>query len=268
MSNTRTALIKKILTNRFPILTPFEAVHLKYLVRKEMLEELINAERHANPYMYAQEATGGISPHYVDLLVRRTASDEPELFKSYFRAYENIFYDDSNNEKLGYKGLTLLTQLRLIRCERSSQILLGKLHALDNFTSYSNLHQKPVTYLEVLGTLVNTFRYFVFSIDSILTLNFYLKEMIDLDDLSSLNHLKMWLKDEVTHLNDEKSKKLSNEAHLCCDPKNIQQLLNENHQNYVDGLRRRYTNIPSAFAEDSLIYVKNVLSETVGKKLK
>jgi len=257
MDNNRVSLIRKIIA-KGSILSPFEAIHLKYLSRRGLLEELVNIEREENPYTAAEDAHGTISPYYVNYLVGRTLENDPDLYRSYNYAYESLLHQDSTNEKLGYKGLMLLIQLRLLKLEHKQAMSQGKFISFMQFQSFSPLHYRYATYEEVLGALGNTFRYFLKDVDNILTLNFYLNQLIDVNELSCLKLLKMWLNPE-----NYKGSKVLHEASLCCDEEHIQFLLDENHANYAESISRHIKNLPISFAESSLEYVKDVIEKTI-----
>lgn len=257
MDNNRISLIRKLISSGYN-LSPFETIHMQYLSRKGLLEELMAIELQENPYTAAEKAKGAIHPYYVSYLASLTAQNDPTfLYKSYRYAYESILHQEDNTQKLGYKGLMLLTQLRLMKLEHRQLLSKGEVIHLMNFESFSFLHQRESSYEEVLATLGNTFRYFLKDIDNILTLNYYLNQMIDLDELNCLGLLKMWL-------NPENYKETSlNEAEICCEESNILFLLDENHANYAESLSLNINNLPIGFSENSLIYVKDVIKKTI-----
>lgn len=270
--NNRTSLIKKIVL-KSSVLTPFEAIHLKYLSRKGILNELVDIEKKANPYVSAQEVRGSLSPYMVNFIVGQVYRENPQLYTTYNYAYEELFDQDDSIPKLGYKGLALLTQLISMRHEyfvclifdsesKEDEQQIGNkfkefLHTpIMDFSSYSFIHKEEVTFTEVLKTLANTFRYFIMSIDNILTLNYLLEQLIDLDDLECLQFLKMWL-------NNNSLKPFFNAAKICCRTSNISYILNRNHQNYVESISLHIKDLPISFGHNSLQYVKNTITKTI-----
>lgn len=262
--NDKTSIIRKIL-NKGIILTPFEAIQLKYLSEKGLLEELINIERSKNPYIVIQEGQSSMSPYYVNYIIGRTREDNPDVFSSYNFAYNALFEEDKQGERLGYKGLMLLSHLRMIRAEYGFSITYGKPATdLFGYQIYSYYHQGNVTFTDVLASLGETFSLFIKNIDNILTLNYFLERIVDINDLLSLRLLKMWLNKpensedygDVDHLNG---------AYLCCTKENIENLLNDNHPDFIEGIRLRIRDLPSTFSESSLSYVKDVIFEIIGQ---
>lgn len=261
MDNNRTSLIQKIIAKGVT-LTPFEAIHLKYLARKGILNDLINVEKADDPYLVAEEANGPLSPFMVDYLAGRAAEESPELYRTYNHAYEYMLDQDNSSEKWGYKGLTLLTQLRLTKSEFLRCIKKGVFIPILNFPSYSYLHQAEAPYQQTLDTLGETFRYFIQDIDDIISLNFFLHELMEPEDFNCLRLLKMWLNKPISTGNAENFEHL-NGAYLCCNPEIIQIILDKNHHNYVTSLERRLGSLPLDFEEESLRYVKKTIAETI-----
>lgn len=251
--NNKASLIRKVTSRNS--LTPFETIHLKHLIRKSTLENLINVENEKNPYIASQNVSEAIPSYYLDLSILRFAKDDLIQYRSYEYVYRKLFEYDNNSEILGYKGLMLLTQLRIIKLEYGQYLSQSNLIDLMEYYSFSSFNQKERNYKEVLGDLGKTFKYFLKDIDNVLTLNYVLNQLIDLDDLSCLRLLKMWL-------NPENYKEtILSEAEFCFDDKLIELVLNENHSNYVRSLKSKFVNLPINFSEDSLNYVKSVLKE-------
>jgi hypothetical protein len=279
MDNNRKSLIHKIFSKDV-VFTPLEAVHLKYLSRKGLLKELADVEAKSNPYIAAQGASSKMSSFYIGFLVNRVRQEDPELFHSYNYAYEQLLNLDDGIGRLGYKGLALLTQLTSMRHEYFVRLILSDdsekmMQQLKNdfknvasplimrFSTYSFVHQKEVTYEETLASLGNTFQYLIRSIDNILTLNYYLDKLIDLEDLECLLFLKKWLNNGSKLDNEGYPKPFFNAARLCCSEANILRILNDDHQDYVDEFSDGIKNIPMSFGESSLQYVKETIITTI-----
>lgn len=279
MDNSRTSLIHKVVT-KGTVFTPMETMHLKYLSRKGILKELVDVEAQSNPYIAVQEAESIISPYYISFLIDRVQREDPELYSSCNYAYEHLLDLDDGIGRLGYKGLALLTQLTSMRHEHFVRLIISddsekKKQQIANgfknithppimdFSTYSFVHQKEVTFTEILSLLGETFKYFIKSIDNILTLNYYLNQLIDLEDLECLRFLKMWLNNGIKPDSEEHLKPFFNAARLCCDHSLVLYVLNDNHQNYVDSFSREVKNLPMSFGESSLQYVKDTIAATI-----
>jgi hypothetical protein len=258
MDLNKTSLIQKIISKGV-VLTPFEAIQLRYLARKGILNDLINVEREANPYLAAERATGPISPVMVNFMVQQTRAESPDEYQEYNFAYESMLDQDSNSTKQAYKGLMLITQLRLIKAEFQAAPLSKTKGSLLDFDSYSYYHHGTKTFTQTLESLGDTFKYFIQDIDNILTLNCYLHELAELKDFQCLSLLKLWLSKPIK--SHDRDFEYLNGAYLCCNSEMINLVLDRNHQNYVDGLERHVGHISIDFAENSLKYVKSVLGD-------
>jgi hypothetical protein len=259
MDLNRTTLIQKVISKGV-ILTPFEAIHLKYLSRKGILNDLINIEKSSDPYLAAEKTNGPISPYMLDFIVQRTKKSAWEDYHKYNSVYEYLIDQDENSSKRGSMGLMLITQLRLIRAEFSNSLNNKINKPLLDFSSYSYYHQDIKTFSETLKTLGQVFKLFIQDIDDILTLNYFLSKLIDIKDFTCLEFLKKWLSKPK---DDQKDFEHMNGAYLCCSPEIIQLILDKNHQNYVYSLERRVGKLPVGFEEESLLYVQNIIKETI-----
>jgi len=257
MDLNRNSLIQKVISKGV-ILTPFEAIHLKYLSRKGILNDLINIENSKDPYRKAEETRGSISPFMLDFIIQQTKDSAFEEYHKYNSAYEYLLDQDGNSTKLGSMGLMLITQLRLINAEFNSPFLDETNKSLLDFSSYSYYHQDVKSFSETLETLAQFFKLFIQDIDNILTLNYYLRQLIEIEDLECLKFLKMWLSKPK---DDQKYFEHMNGAYLCCCPEIIQLVLDKNHQNYVYSVGRRVGKLPVGFEEESLIYVQDTIKE-------
>lgn len=259
MDFNRSPLIQKLI-NKGLVFTPSEAIQLKYLSRKGILNDLIQAEKAVDPYKFTEETTGPISQIWVDFLVGRSAEEFPDRYRTYNHAYEFMLDQDRCSENQGYRGLMLLTQLRLTKSEHQRYMNKDVFIELSYFPSYSYVHQSEAPYQQVLHLLGETFKYFIQDIDNILSLNFYLHELMDIEDFSCLRLLKMWLNKPASSDKSEDFEHL-NEAYLCCSPEIIQIILDKNHHNYIMSLERRLGKLPLDFEEESLRYVKKTITE-------
>lgn len=257
MDFNRTTLVQKIMAKGV-ILSPFEAIHLKYLSRKGILSDLINVARTDDPYKAIEERTGPISPYMVSYFAQRAQAESPDEYRIYNSAYESLISEDENCSKQAYMGLMLITQLRLIKAEFQNYFPTRTSGSLLEFDSYSYYHQDIKTFSQVLNTLGETFQFFIQDIDSVLTLNYFLSRLIDLEDLNCLRYLRMWLSKPKSNC-DQDFEHL-NGAYLCCSPEIINLVLDRNHKNFISFMERRYGRLPMNFEVESLKYVQDVLS--------
>lgn len=262
MDTNRTRLIQKVVQSGTK-LTPYEAIHLRYLMKKEILNEAMHIVSSSDVYKEVENIRSSLTPVMSDFIIRQTAEDSPDEYENLDFAYESLFQKDEDSIKRGYCGLMLLTQLRLTRAEfANDNSKKGRKRILD-FESYSYYHQESKTFTETLGTLGETFKLFVMDIDIVLTLNYYLNKLIELEDLTSLKYLKMWL--SKPNSNQSKDFGHLNGAYLCCSPEIINTVLDQNHKNYINNIQWDLGGLPSDFAENSLRYIKDVLNEIIPK---
>lgn len=260
MDLNRNTLIQKIITKGV-ILTPFESIHLKYLSRKGLINSLIEIEKTNNPHIGVNRINTPISPYMVSFIANRAAQASPDLYRQYNYAYMAIFDHDSNSEKRGYMGLMLITQLRLIRSEYQRSFRQLKNITLLDASAYSYYHLKQTTFTQTLDVLAQTFKYFIWDIDIILTLNYYLRQLIELEDLSCLKLLRAWISKPRESVDDEFT--YLNGAHLCCSESNIKLLLDQHHQSFVSSLETKLNSLPIDFGEGSKQYVLNTMKQIV-----
>lgn len=260
MDFNRTTLIQKIMAKGV-ILTPFEAIQLKYLSRKGTLNELINVARSEDPYKALEQRTGPISPYMVSFFAQKAEEESPDDYRIYNSAYEALITEDENCSKRAYMGLMLITQLRLIRAEFQTSFTEETGKSLLEFDSYSYYHQDIKTFTEVLNTLGETFQFFIQDIDSILSLNYFLSRLMDLEDLQCLRYLAMWLSKPKSNYNEDFE--YLNGAYLCCTPEIIKIVLDRHHKNFVNFMERRYGRLPMSFEEESQKYVQGIIDETI-----
>lgn len=265
MAINNTSLIQKIISRRLT-LTPFEAIHLKYLFRKGILENLINTDKSKDLYQEVDEINKPLSNYMVEFLVQRTREKSPDIYRKYNLAYEYMIDQDENSSKRGYMGLMLITQLRLIKSEFHNYFPKKTTKPLLDFDSYSYYHQDVKTFTDILKTLGETFRLFIQDIDNVLILNFFLRQLVETEDFICLKLLKMWLSKPKS--NYDQNFEYMNGAYICCSPEIIQLILDKNHQNYVESIERKIGKLPTGFAEESLYYVQDIIKEvlkTIGK---
>ncbi|GEM_PF-871145 len=284
MDNNRASLIKRVLSKE-SVLTSFEVIHLEYLNRKGILKQLLDIENQSNPYEAVRNIETIISPFYMDWIKTQATKADPEFSIILNSVYRRLWDLDDNIGIFGYKGIALLTQLTSIRhehfvnfvlnddSEKTKKEITEKLKDITSppifsFSTYSFVHQKEVTFTEVLHTLTLTFKTLIQITDNILTLNYYLDRLIELEDLDCLRFLKMWLNDGTGNLSEDDEKPFFNAALIHCNKKDILFILSENHKSYVDYLKNTFKNIPASFEENSLQYVKETIALTINSVTK
>lgn len=251
----RVSLIQKVLAKGVT-LTPFEAIHLKYLSRKGILDDIPKALKSTDPYKAIEDTGSSISPYMVEFITQKAAEESHEEYFNLNYAYEYLIDQDSNSSKQGFLGLMLMTQLRLIKAEFQTAPIKKVQKSLLHFSSYSYYHLEEKTFTETLETLGSTFKLLIQDIDNILTTNYYLNQLVELSDLNCLHILKMWLSKPE---GSEKDFEFMNGAYLCCGSKIISEILDYNHGSYVSSLERKVGHLPFDFEESSLKYVKDVI---------
>lgn len=260
MDLNRLKLIQKVMQSGVT-LTPYEAIHLKYLMKRGLLDEAIRLAKSDDVYRDVENIRSGLTPTMANFIIRQAAEASPEEYEDLDFAYENMLRQDEGSAKNGYCGLMLLTQLRLTRAEFNRR---HPRKSLLDFDSYSYYHQDIKTFNEVLGSLGENFKFLIMDIDNILTLNYFLNKLIELDDLVCLKHLKMWL--SKPRSNYDEDFEFMNGAYLCCSSEIINIILDQNHQSFVNNIEGDLGGLPTDFAESSLRYVKEVLNGIIPKE--
>lgn len=273
--NSTHSFIRKIISKGV-LLTPHEAIHLKYLSRKGILQRLIKQEMQTNTYQAVNESVSVISPPVVRFMCQCAQLKDPKAYAEINNAYEQLFNLDDHLGTLGYKGLTLLTQLTSMRNEYFVRLMLDEqpvpskekidealgdfVHLpIMNFSSFSFVHQKDAQFIEVVRTLREIFSDFMKCVDNILTLNFYLDELVDLNDLDCLRYLQMWLSDGKG--TENYIKPYFNAMRLFCNESHVMEILDDNHTKYIKFLGDQI-NLSASFEDSSLQYIKDVIKKT------
>src|SRR3989338_5834937 len=270
MENTKQSLIAKIV--RKGIITPYEAIYLQYLNRKHMQEQELDVEKWENIYIAAENVSELFSqPDLKNILAFQSLNDAT-LYDSYRWAANYMTKLDTHTGDIGYRATALLNELRLMRSEnamlitrnlRESKAIEGTLF---EFTAYSQTYGKVITFEESIALFTESLSLLLMSIDNILTLNYYLKTMVEQEEFNCLRFLRMILSEERQTTKDEE------------DPLNVTQLfykqlvdpiIETNHEKFIEFMKREFSSfsitLDDTFQEGSLLYVRKSLPEiTVG----
>lgn len=274
MDNNKQSILSKIAEKG--VISPFEAIHLQYLNRQHQLHQIPDVNTWPNPYVAVENVSEIISSYQLKNILSFKNQQDGALYDAYRWAAGYMTHLDANIGDVGYKGIAILNELRYIRDENVLRIITDEeakrniTGTLFDFSAYSRVHQKRMTFNEVLGEFAFVFRCLVMSIDTILTLNYFLNNIAEKEDLKCLQYLEMWLAQEKASLTEDENAidPLFNCTHICLE-KTFYFLLNKNHIDFVEFMKTmlgKYgENVPGNFQENSLQYVKETVEELAHK---
>lgn len=266
MDNDRKSLISKIAAKG--VVTPYESIYAQYLNRKYMDQQIPDIQTFENPYWAAENVPQILSEYQLKHIVTFSFQQDGKLYDAYRWAANNLSHFDSNIGDIGYKGTALLNEIRYMRNENVLRFVLKEEGQpiggnLFEFSAFSQVHQKRMSFTEVLESFVTTFKFMIMSIDNILTLNYFLNGMFTLADLRCLQQLRMWLAKEKQIPEEETTSPLDI-AHICFE-QILTPIIESNHPDFTDfveGNLRSFDAIPlTSFQEGSLQYVKETIEE-------
>lgn len=274
--NYRKSLVSKIVSKG--VITPFEAIHLQHLNNQHRRQQIANLELSENIY----EDYEKIEPLVPDYLLDRALSFPQKQDGDLYSAYRLVCIDLTNLEiasgEIGYKGLALLNEIRYARDEwaiRSVMDIDLKRPIRENlmeYKTYSRVNQKRITFTEILESLGITISTLMMAIDVILTDNFYLENLFDLNELNCLKYLKMWIKgDDRGEMTDEEKEDewspFNNLIGDCFKGEEMYCIFDKNHSKMVSLMKNKISScglyLPSNFEENSLDYVKTTVKDIV-----
>lgn len=272
----RKSLVSKIVSKG--IITPFEAIHLQHLNNQHRRQQMANLELSENIY----EDYEKIEPLVPDYLLDRALSFPQKQDGDLYNAYRLVCIDLTNLEiasgEIGYKGLALLNEIQSARNEwclngiRNIDLGGPTIEKLMEYKTYSYVNQKHMTFTEILESLGITISILMVAIDVVLTDNYYLENLFDLDELNCLKYLKMWIKgknyDGMT--DQEKEDEWSPFDNLigdCFKGEGMYFIFDKNHSKMVELMRNKISScdlyLPSNFEQNSLDYVKETVKTIV-----
>ncbi|MFZ2993128.1 MAG: hypothetical protein WA061_05415 [Microgenomates group bacterium] len=266
------SLIEQIASSR--TLTPYEAIKIQYLDRKYRFEQVEKITHWTNTYIDVNNLPTILSPYQLKSITTFESSYKGEEYDCYQWVANNLFEMDVNCGEVAYKGLVLLQELRTLRADCITNMLMKSHRAepitgtLLEFTGYSYINQKRMTYVELVESFTTILHLFIQIADDILTLNYFLKRLVDEKELKCLEYLKMWFSQvEKSPEEKEEDKFLSttvDKNHSCYDVL-FSLIIDQNHPDYVafmkHELEAKALRFPHNFKEDSLEYVMNTIKD-------
>jgi hypothetical protein len=267
MDNVKKSLLDKIAGSE--VLTPFEAIHLQHLGHKQTLSQTPDVESYPNPYIAAENVPEAINPYSLKRILSFKTIYEGQQYDAYRWAAIQLSNMDKSIGDIGYKGLALMNELRYIRSDFVTNFILDIRDkkeiktTLFEHSCYSQVHQKQMTYTEILNAFGYNMRFFIMSIDDILTLSHYLYGIMKTEDLRCLEYLNMWLAEDKS-VPEEERDSLSNVARLSFREL-FDIIVTQNHPEFVEYMRQMLSSFQMElslnFKDSSLEYVKEVVGK-------
>jgi hypothetical protein len=267
MDNNKKSLLDKIAGSE--AITPFEAIHLQHLGYKQTHSQTPDVETYPNPYIAAENVPETINQYTLKRILSFKTIYENQQYDAYRWAAGLLVNLDRDIGDIGYKGLALMSELQYLRSDLVMNCILDSREAKEIKTTllehsgYSQVHQKQMTYAEILRSFGNNMQFFVMSIDDILTLSHYLYGLMETDDLRCLEYLNMWLAEDQS-IPEEEADSLSNVARLYFKGL-FDTIVTQNHSEFVEYMKQKLASFQMElsinFQDSSLEYVKEVVGK-------
>jgi hypothetical protein len=267
MDNNKKSLLEKIAGRES--ITPFEAIHLQYLNNKQTRSQTPDVETYPNPYIAAENVPEVINPYTLKRILSFKTIYENQQYDAYRWAASELVNLDRGMGDIGYKGLALMNELRYLRSDLVKNIVLDSREVKDikntlfEHSGYSQVHQKQMTFSEILSSFGYNMRFFIMSIDDILTLSHYLYGIVETEDLRCLEHLNMWLAEDKS-IPEEEADSLSSVARLSFREL-FDTIVTQNHPDFVEYMKQKLASFQMElainFQDSSLEYVKEVVGK-------
>lgn len=273
MDNNKKSLVTKIIEKG--IITPYEAVHLQHLNTKNARDQLRNLDLSGNFYLKAEQIPELVSPSLLKQVLTFKNIPDGQLYETYQWAGNDLANQEAHIGEIGYKGLALLNEIRYMRSENSLRVVVDAhlkspiIGDLFEYRTYSRVNQRNMTFNDILGSFGTTFRILITAIDAILTDNYYLQNLFDLEDLDCLKYLRMWLRQESLEEDlseEEPMTPFFNITQACCK-KTLDEILDDNHAKFTEMMRMKINSfgisLQTSFEKNSLEYVKETIKDIV-----
>jgi hypothetical protein len=267
MDNNKKSLLDKIAGSE--AITPFEAIHLQHLGYKQTHSQTPDVETYPNPYIAAENIPEAINQYALKRILSFKTIYEGQRYDAYRWAAIQLSNIDGGIADIGYKGIALMNELRYIRSDFVTNFILETRDkqefkgTLFEHSGYSQIHQKQMTYTEILNAFGYNMRFFIMSIDDILTLSHYLYGIMETEDLRCLEYLNMWLAEDKS-VPEEERDSLSNVARISFREL-FEIIVTENHSEFVEYMKQKLASFQMElsinFGDSSLEYVKEVVEK-------
>ncbi len=255
------------------IITPFEALNIQYLCRKQMLDDAHSKSNINNQYSEIMEMQSQVS----GLTLVFQTGDESWLYSLYYWTYSMLVYFDITSSDFGHKGLVFIYELNRVYEQYTSQfktlkeLQIASYQELQDQKFFSMICQQDKTYNDLTIEFVKNYHNLVNIIDNVLTLNYYLQELIEIPDLDCLKHFtRLFLKD-VDSTKNMFQLTAFDLPYMCYELLGV--MLEDNHHNFIEYMKHKVYekgfNLRDDFEARSLTYVKAVIEqhmETAGIK--
>ena len=239
---------------------------IQYLDRKHLSESRPNIKEWPNPYLAVENIPSLLTSQQLNEILMIRDPKKRNAYTCYQEAFNLLIELDDKSAEEGNKGLALLNELRYCQSDLAIHLLVDEEENIEvdigKFTIYSYIHNKKMTRFDLIESFGHTFRDFIIITDNILTLNFYLEEMVDVDELKCLKYLSQWFGGGGESI--EGLLKQLNITQICYD--NIfSAIVDQNHPEFVELFRMKANKkgyqLFHNFKEDSMSYVKNTIAE-------
>lgn len=272
MSYDKQSLISKIAGKG--VITPYEAIHLQYLNKLYIKKKILEIKSYDNTYVTVEKIAGLFSKPDLNRILTFQTIEEISQYDAYRWAANFMTNLDSGTGELGYKAIALLNEFRYLQSEYTLKISRdlrdGKEVEGDifDFSGYSQVHQQTMTVRQVLSSFSEALNILITSIDTILTLNYYLRSMVEKEEYTCLKFLSIILAEKKVEDEDERG---TNVAHLFYQQV-ATPLIENNHTKFVQFMQWKMNilgvRLNETFYEGSLEYVKTALNEISDTYLK
>jgi hypothetical protein len=253
------------------VFTPYEAILIQYLNRKYMAQQVPDISIDANFYASTSDIRTLYSQQDLkQILAFNTLSDAQE-YDAYKWTADLLVQYDTDSKETAYRAIALLSELRYFRDESLINFLTNKDHivkeSLQHFVTFSHVHQKRMSFYEIIYSFIFSLEILTMTVDNVLTLNHFLNGMVENEDLLCLTNLI-----KILNMNDNES---DDDNQLMAffnivgfDHKILfNQILSINHPRFINVMQDKLSlfnwQLSPSFNKNSLDYVKKTVSEAI-----
>lgn len=268
--NYKKSLVSRVLEKG--IVTPWEAIYLQHLNTRYIQGQSEKVIHSDNFYTEIENIQGLISPLQFKQLLTFTGKYNCNLYDAYKWIATDLMNFETGIGEIGYRGIALLNEIRYAKdenClrvyrEENSNVPLGKLLG---YRVYSRVNKKWGTFADLLKSFGMDLYTLIMTIDIVLTDNYYLDNMFELEELNCLKYLKMWITQDEMEENISKEDEFFMEPPFnivgpCCK-NSLDDILRISHSKLTEMIRMKVNSfdleLAPEFEKCSLDYVKSTI---------
>lgn len=264
MRDTKSLLSKIALNN---ILTPYEAIVIQHLNMRQMKRLIPDISDGQNLYSMTDKVTSLYSSLELKQMLSFNTLHDAQEYDAYKWAADLLVNYDNQSDEVVQKGIALFNELRCLRDEHLITLLIeknnSKIEPLENFSAFSQVYQKRMSFQEIMESYVITVKILVTIADNVLTLNYFLSGLVELPDLLCFTNLKKILPAKDNNATDEDQIIIPFHITKSTYKQLCESVISDNHSNFVQFMNFHLSlfswQISPSFKDDSRGYVRKTV---------